>query len=209
MTQPCPDCYSHPACAVAISGMKGTGKTTEFLKRIKAHKAKWKFVFDPEREVSTRLRIPICTTIEQMSERLSKAQIICFDPSDLFDVDTKDGMKEAVEFFCRWIWNWSPYLDGIKLLAIDEIQDCTELLGNGVPLHLNKISQKGRRKRIDFICIVNLGINQLPEKLRGQCTELVVFQTTSHNAIAILQDRFSKDDLEKIRNLKRGQFLTA
>ena len=206
---PLPDAYDHPASAVCVSGMKGTGKTTEFLKRLKAWKAKWKFVFDPEREVSTRLRWPICDSVEAMKARIGKAQPVCFDPSTIFDTDTKEGTKEALEFFCRFVWNFAPHLNGTKLFAVDEVQDCTTIYQGGIPLHLHKIIHKGRRKRIDFLCIVNGGLNNLNEQLRSQITSHVVFQTTSQNALDILKDKFSKEELAKIRELKLGQFLTA
>ncbi len=212
---PFPDAYDHPAQAVCISGMKGSGKTTEFLRRLKNWKTKhgkipkWKFVFDPEREVSIRLGWPVCTTIEQMENRVAKCQPVCFDPSELFGCDTPEETAEALAFFSRWVWNLAPYLNGIKLFCVDEVQDCTTIYSNGVPLYLKKIIHKGRRKRIDFLCIVNGGLNNLNEQLKAQITDYVVFQTTSQNALDDLKDKFSKEQLEQIRELKLGKYLTA
>ncbi|MFN7138511.1 MAG: hypothetical protein ACK4UN_04140 [Limisphaerales bacterium] len=150
------------------------------------------------------MKWPICTSPEQMAAQIKAKRPFCFDPWERFAAHQK---KEALSFFCRWVYTVSKKLNGVKLVAIDEIQQFTKTHVGGVPDSLIEIMDVGRREEIDTLFVCNKGLNKLSEEIRGQLTDLYVFQTTSAASLKYLEEDFSKEELQKIRSLGIGQFL--
>src|SRR4051794_30946829 len=91
----------HIAELICITGRKGTGKTSLLLDLWKKSKARYKFAFDPKREISRKLNLKVCTTVEGMKFALERGYPVLFDSSAMFPGDRKEGLT----FFCRWVWN--------------------------------------------------------------------------------------------------------
>lgn len=198
--------FHHKPSAVAICGKKGTGKTTLYLKLLKAHKAKWKFVFDPNREVSIKLKLPVCESLEECAKAAIAREVVVYDPSAMF---TADEFPAALSLFCRFVYAFSCKVNGTKLLAVDEIQKFTKTTMGGVPKSLVEIMDTGRREEIDCLFIVNKGLNKLSNDIRDQLTTLHVFQTTGKTSLKWLEEDFSEEEIAAIRKQEIGKFLTA
>ena len=204
--------WHHEAYLAAIVGKKGTGKTTHLLKMIREHKAKngkkpkYICAFDPKREIALKMKWTVCTTPEQMAAAVKRGIPFAYDYREMFHASEK---KEALGFFCRWCFTVFSKLNGVKLVVIDEIQSCTTTHVGGVPKALIEISDEGRREEIDLICVCNKGLNKLSEEIRGQITDLFVFKTTSRGSLKMLEEDFSDEEIETIRNLEKGKYLHA
>lgn len=163
--------FDHPPVCVLITGKKGSGKTTYWLRRIAAHRARWKFIFDPCREVARKTGWPPCVSVEQLVERTAAAQPVCFDSSGLFPGDRREGFA----FFSRWVLAVSKKLTGVKLLACDEFQSVQKTGDSGLPSGLKEIADEGRREEIDCFFSVQR-LNEVNDDVRGSLTELVTFK---------------------------------
>lgn len=163
--------YDHPALAVLITGKKGSGKTTCWLGRLKKHRARFKFVFDPCREVSRKLGWPVATDEPRLVASLARHSVVCFDSSALFPGDRREGFA----FFTRWVFNVCKALKGVKCLAVDELQSCQETGPHGMPQGFKEIMDEGRREEIDCIFAAQR-INEVNDDVRGHLTEIVTFK---------------------------------
>jgi len=163
--------FDHPPCCVLITGKKGSGKTTYWLQRIQAHRAKWKFIFDPSREVSRKLRLPICIDVPALNAAVARGGMICFDSSPLFPGDRRGGFA----FFSRYVFNLSKILKGVKVFAADELQSIQRTGDSGLPQGLKEITDEGRREEIDCIFAAQR-LNEINDDVRAQLTEIVTFK---------------------------------
>lgn len=163
--------YDHKPECVLVTGKKGSGKTTYWLKRLVKHRARWKFVFDPCREVSRKLGWPVCITEDQMVSHAAASLPVCFDPTWRFPGDRRAGFA----FFTRFVINLCKKVDGVKLLACDEFQSVQRTGDGGLPTGLKEITDEGRREEIDCHFAVQR-LNEVNDDVRGQLTELVTFK---------------------------------
>jgi KaiC/GvpD/RAD55 family RecA-like ATPase len=196
--------FHHPASFVVVGGKKGTGKTTKFHKLYLAHKARWKFNFDPRREMSIKLKIPASTTLQDIESRAKRELPICFDPhAEMFPTHQK---KEAFNFFVKWVYEFSKRVDGVKLFTCDEFQKVVRAK-TAIADCVIELADDGRKEEIDILAVVNKGMHKIHEEMRDQITDLYIFQTTGRNSLQWLEEDFDDEEIQKIRGLKTGQFL--
>jgi hypothetical protein len=163
--------WDHRPVCVLITGKKGSGKTTYWLNRVSGHRAKWKFVFDPCREVSRKLRVPVCIDAPGLNRAVARGGLICFDSSPLFPGDRRRGFA----FFCRYVFNVAKVLKGVKTLNCDEFQSVQRTGDAGLPPGLKEITDEGRREEIDCLFAAQR-LNEINDDVRGQLTEVVSFR---------------------------------
>lgn len=176
--------YDHKAVCVLITGKKGSGKTTYWLSRLVKHRARYKFIFDPVREVSRKLKLPICIDVPRMKAALAAGRPVCFDSSPLFPGDRREGFA----FFSRWVMNICKELQGVKLFACDEFQSVHRTGPEGLPAGLKEITDEGRREEIDCIFAAQR-INEVNDDVRGQITETISFRHTDPLPLRWLAER--------------------
>lgn len=186
--------YDHVKDRRLITGTGGSGKTTRFLNLLQSHRARWKFCFDPEREIARKLNWPVCVTEQEMVERAARCEPVCFDP-----VYRCPDLEDALDFFCKWVWNVSIRLHGVKLFASDEIQDFTETGKGGIPASLKRIMQKGRRQEIDVLMIAQ-SLGEAHDKIRQQLSHIITFRHEDALAIQWLtRNGFDPDAVKALK----------
>lgn len=162
--------YNHVPRKILITGCSGSGKTTLFLEILKGWKCPFKFVFDPEHEVSIKLGWKSCQTVREMNNLILAGKPVVFDGSRAFPGDRAQGF----EFLCRYALEVSKRISGPKLLASDEIQDYQAPGREGLPQALAECADEGRRQELDWLFLAQ-GLNRINDVLRGQLTEIVTF----------------------------------
>jgi hypothetical protein len=186
--------FDHKKDRRLITGTGGSGKTTFFLSLLARHRARWKFCFDPEREIAKKLGWPVCIDVPGMERRAAAGEPVCFDPDPLFA-----DLEEGFDFFCRWVWEVSCALKGVKLFASDEVQDMTETGAGGIPPSFKKIIQKGRRQEIDVLLITQ-SLGEAHHKIRGQLSHVYSFRHDDENALSWLKKNgFEPDAIRALR----------
>jgi hypothetical protein len=175
--------FHHKPVCVLITGKKGSGKTTYWLQRLVKERARYKFIFDPCREVSHKLRLQVCIDVPRMNAALAAGQIVCFDSSPLFPGDRREGFA----FFARYVMNVSKALRGVKLFGCDEFQSVQRTGPDGLPPALKEITDEGRREEINCIFAAQR-LNEINDDVRGQITELVTFKHTDTLPLRWLSD---------------------
>jgi len=165
--------WHHKPSCVLVTGKKGSGKTTYWLKRLVAHRARWKFIFDPRREASHKLKLPICIDHPQMTRAVIEGRPVCYDSSLQFPGDRREGFA----FFTRFVFNVCKELRGSKLMACDEFQGVQKVGDNGLPQGFKEITDEGRREEIDNLLSAQR-LNEVNDDVRSQLTELVCFKHT-------------------------------
>lgn len=176
--------YDHKAVCELITGKKGSGKTTYWLIRVAKHRANWKFVFDPARECSRKLRWPISIDVPGMMRSIRAGQPVCFDSSALFPGNRRDGFA----FFCRWVMNVCKAIDGVKVLACDELQSVQRPGDGGIPQGMKEITDEGRREEIDCLFAAQR-LNEINDDIRGQLTAITTFKHDDPLALRWLSER--------------------
>src|SRR5689334_21978643 len=127
--------YAHPNRKLLITGKSGTGKTTLWIQTILGWKARWVFVFDPERQFARKTGQKVATTVDGLNYALATQRFVVFDPTAMFPGDR----ETAFAFFCRWVLIQSRQLQGVKVLAIDELQGVQEPGLGGLPQSFKEI----------------------------------------------------------------------
>lgn len=174
--------------------MRGSGKTTYWLRRIQQHRAKWKFVFDPGREVARKLGWLTAVNDQQLVWLASHRRPICFDSSQMFPGQRAQGF----DFFCSWVFNVCKVIDGPKVFATDEIQGFTATGAGGIPPSFGEIVEEGRREEIDLLLIAQR-LNKVNDNIRGQLTEIVTFRHVDALPLKWLEEYFPPDAVRGLR----------
>jgi hypothetical protein len=174
--------WDHKKDRRLITGTGGSGKTTLFLHLVATSKARWKFCFDPEREIARKLGWRTCYDVPQMIKCAAAYQPVCFCPDPLFKTH-----EEGFTFFCTWVWKVSCSLHGVKLFASDEVQDFTESgPAAGVSQAFKRIMQKGRRQEINVLMITH-SLGEAHHKFRAQLSHLYSFRHEDENPLTWLK----------------------
>lgn len=164
--------WDHKRTCIAIAGTSGSGKTTLYLKLWSKWRAKYKFAFDPDRELSRKLGLPACESVEAMLLCVKAQKPVVFDPAKLFPGDYTSGLA----FFCRWTYEVCRVLNGRKVLGLDEVQKWVKVGPSGTPQSLIEILDAGRREELDCVFVCNKGMNKLSDEVRGQLTEIYLLR---------------------------------
>jgi hypothetical protein len=175
--------FAHPNRKTLITGKSGTGKTTLWIRQIEQSKARWVFVFDPERQFARKTRSKVATTIPALDYALATQRFIVFDSTAIFPGDR----PQAFAFFCRWVLIQSRALHGVKVLAVDELQGVQSIGPYGIPKSFAEIGDEGRRQEIDLI-MIGQRLNQINDSIRAQVNRLITFQHTDPNALKIMRE---------------------
>lgn len=177
-------------------GASGTGKTTHFLKTLKAEKARLKFVFDWQGEFSRKLGIAPCFTVDQLCAATARGGWIIFDPVRLGNIPA------TLEMFCRYVFEVGSITPGRKLFCCDELGKVT---GNSIePENLVTLLETGRRYSIDTFCIAQ-GANQIHNRIRQQWTQVTAFRHADTTAIKPLAALGMNEN--EIRELRPGEYV--
>lgn len=156
---------------VLVTGMKRSGKSTKVMELFKKHRAGLKFAYDPDREISLRLKLPASSSLAELKNNCVQNLPVLFDPSALFPGNREEGL----DFFCRWVFNVCTVLPGRKLFVCDEVQKWTNPGRGGVTQALCLLVDDGRKRCIDII-FVSQGVNEFHDKLRKQLTKIITFR---------------------------------
>lgn len=194
--------FDHRPVCVLVTGKKGSGKTTYWLGRMSRHRARYRFVFDPMREVSRKLGWPLCIDKRQMTAAVIAGRPVCFDSSPLFPGDRREGLA----FFSRFCFNICRELRGVKVFAVDELQSVQAPGPYGVPPGLKEIMDEGRREEIDVFFAAQRP-NEVNDDIRGHVTEFVTFKHDDPLPLAWLAARGF--DPESVRSLPTPGFYIA
>jgi hypothetical protein len=165
--------WNHRAQKILVTGKSGSGKTSFYLQILRDWRARWKFVFDPDREAAHKLRWTVAENVAQLNAAAASETPVCFDPH----LDFPGDMPGAFAFFSRWALNVSREFDGRKLFAVDEIQKFTRPGRGGIPKSFQEVLDVGRREEIDLLIIAQR-VNQVNDAIRGQLSEIVTFTHT-------------------------------
>lgn len=184
--------WHHKARKVLVTGASDTGKTTLWLRMLRDWPARWKWVFDPDREAAQKLKWPAATAVNQLEWAAANARPVCFDPSDLFPGDRERGFS----FFAHWIMLFSavrddagrPIVNGPKLVAVDELQNYTVPGRGGVPQSFRVMLDAGRREEVDLL-LVSQALNEVHQAVRRQLTDIYTFQHRDPLALQWLTER--------------------
>lgn len=175
----------HRPIKTVITGKSGSGKTSYFQRLIEnGFQSYWKtvFLYDWQGEMSERLNISPCFSIEQLPEAL-KTGFVCYDPSQDFEDDYENGL----DFFAKWSFEICKASDEYplypRLFCCDEIQ---LLLPNQISPEIQAILQTGRRRGMDM-AVVSQQLNELHNRLRSQSTERVTFQHEDLRVLDVME----------------------
>lgn len=196
-------CRSHTLYRVIIVGVSGTGKSTLYTQKILASKARWKFVYEPD-EVggfAAEAKLPIAHTDKELAAHLKARGIVVFNSDRMFPGDRAAGF----EYFCRWVYNVSMALPGLKLFCADEIQDYTPRPKESLSKTITLLMDHSRKFRLDSIYISN-GPEEMHPGLRRQFCELIAFPHFEPNCLDWLEKRgISREEIAQLR--PRGHFI--
>ena len=195
--------------------MSGSGKSTLTIRLIEAHRAAWLFIFDPEREFSHKIRLPVSTHPVDMARRAARKEAVCFDPSAMFPGDLESGFA----FFCRWILDFcriqhggQHVVNGVKLFVVDELQNFTQTGKGGIPKEFSELLNQGRRHEIDTV-FSSQAPNFVHQNIRLQLTEIFTLHHEDQSVLDWLSPDFDPQAVRALPvpggYLHKRRFVTA
>jgi len=128
-----------------ICGVSGSGKSTFALRYlVNVQDVACRFLFDPDGEVSSRLRLPPAATAAELEADLDSGWVV-FDPHAMFPGD----LASAFRFFCEWSYTVAGRGQGRKILLVDEVwKYCSPL---NIPQELALCIQTGRKRGLELV----------------------------------------------------------
>ena len=172
--------YHHRQRRALVTGISGSGKSTLALYLARTWSARWRFVFDPDREFAIKLGWPVAISEPEIFRLAAQFRPVCYDPIPSYGGD----LEAALQRFCAVVLAMSRKVNGVKLLCIDEVWKYT---GRKLPPALKAIQHEGRRQEIDTL-IVSQQLNDTNAALRGQTTELWAFKQTDRRPLEWLDE---------------------
>lgn len=190
---------NHRPTKILINGKSGTGKTTAAIRILQAFPALRKLVFDTEGEMSQRLNVVPCMSLEELAKREQNEKLVVYDPCDEFAGD----LPNAFDAFNEYLF-LSRKANPTKTLGYaDELQKLIYAQFNDQNFFANL--ESGRRLGIDFIFVAQQ-VNILHNRVRNQLTETISFQQTDKTALKWLQE--SGFDPEELKTLQLGEWVS-
>jgi hypothetical protein len=188
----------HPPYRLGVFGASGYGKTEFVLRYLRAARASYRFVFDPEGEFAHCLGTYGARNPVQIGEQITSGWCV-YDPSEAYGGDFAAGF----DFFCTFAFEASKHLRGRKLFVVDEVWRYTRT-ANLSPAAENLVFT-GRRHELDFVVIGQLP-NRVNAAVRDSLTEVVCFCLTDANALDFpAQYGFDPDE---VRALPRFEWIS-
>lgn len=193
--QEIPTNFLYESNSVLVIGSKRCGKTEYVCRYIRLHCAVKVFCYDSEqREFSRRLGVPCAANEEQLASLLQSQRIVCYDPDEEFGKDRASGL----DWFLTYAWTAAKYIRGVKLVAVDELQNY--MTAQELPEALEDILCRGGRNEIDTVMIGNQP-NMLHNVVRNSVTEIVAFRVVDETARKYLKDKnFPEEQLMSLPN---------
>jgi predicted AAA+ superfamily ATPase len=194
----------HKSSKVLIAGASGTGKTTFALAYMlgKIREYSRIFIFDSEDELAGRIGAEAHTSFQSMLRDENDAHPFrIFDPAVNFASD----YETAFSLFCKSVYDYACTRNENEkpmLVVFDEIQKHNT--PHDIEPSLKAILQTGRRRKLDFLAITQAP-NEVSNKMRNQCTEIVAFRLVDWNASKFVE-RFGVTP-ETLIKLRDGEFL--
>jgi hypothetical protein len=167
------------------AGVSQSGKTTFALRYLLNAPLARRFIFDPDEEISRRLKLTPARTPFDL-ETVRHRPWIIFDPNTLFP----GRHAAAFSFFCDWCFAISATIPGAKCLLVDEVwKYCSPA---AIPPELATICQTGRKRGLGlFVCTQRP--NQLNGAILGEVNEAVAFKLQFPRALETMQKNFQMD----------------
>lgn len=190
--------YGASRDVVLVSGISGSGKTSFCLRLLANTKAPYRFVWDPDAQLSNRLGMPCAQAESELACALDTGWVI-FDPNSMFPGRHAEGFA----WFAGWVFSTCAHLQGRKWLLVDEVwRYCNNLT---IPAPLAECVQTGRVRGLSCVFATQRP-NRLNESILNEVTEVVGFRTQGPNALRILQDLGL--DCDRVAELPKGAFLS-
>lgn len=201
--------WHHKARKVLITGASDTGKTTLWLRMLRDWPARWKWVFDSDREAAGKLGWPVGTAVNQLEWSGTQVRPLAWDSHAMFPGERERGFS----FFCSWVMAFvslrgekdRPLVNGPKLVAVDELQNFTMPGKGGVPQSFRVMLDAGRREEVDLL-LVSQALNEVHQAVRRQLTDIYSFQHRDPLALEWLAAR-GLDPAQVVALPPRGAFL--
>jgi len=188
--------YDHPSSKILVTGKSGSGKTTYGLRLLTNGQWDYRFVFDGEGELATRLRLRPAFSPEQCLAAVSGRWVI-FDPGRTFS-----NPQAGLSFFCEWAFTLCERLPGRKIILVDELwKYCNSAT---VPKELELVVFTGRRVGLDCL-FLSQRPNRIHNSIRDALSEVVSFRLQDTNSLKFITE--NGFDEAAIRNLAPGQFI--
>ena len=190
--------YGASRDVVLVSGISGSGKTSFCLRLLANTKAPYRFVWDPDAQLSNRLGMPAAQNEEELVCALETGWAI-FDPNAMFPGRHVEGFA----WFSFWVFGVCAHLQGRKWFLVDEVwRYCNNM---SIPAPLAECVQTGRVRGLSCVFATQRP-NRLNESILNEVTEVVGFRTQGANALRILQDLGL--DPDRVAGLPKGAFLS-
>lgn len=172
--------HTRQRAVTLCAGKSGSGKTTFALRLLVNLESSCRFVFDVDGQMSRRLGIPLCETVEEMEGDLSMGWVL-FSPHRMFP----GRVQASFEFFCAWVFATSERLDGEKILLVDEVwKYCTP---QTIPASLAECVQTGRVRGLDLVFCTQRP-NRLNGSIKNEVSEFVAFRLQDAAALNVAEE---------------------
>lgn len=170
----------HPRSITLVCGVSCSGKSTFAIRYLlNVQGVACRFVFDPEGEVASRLKLPAAATAAQLEADLASGWVI-FDPHSMFP----GRLADAFQFFCEWVFACACRGPGRKICLVDEVwKYCSP---HAIPDELALCVQTGRKRGLEMVFCTQRP-NRLNEAITNEVSELVCFRLQGENAIDLVE----------------------
>lgn len=189
----------HDPTKILVLGRSGMGKTTYVIKYVKHRPQTTAIIFDHKLEFYGREKIEPIYNRKQMTEAIIRKQpIVSFSHLEEFPGDAQG----AFEWICEWSYEVARATQSNYLFVCDEVNRFTGNVGDD--WEFNQLIEDGRLWGLDFIGTSHSG-NQVHNRLRGQLTEIVAFNTDESLPLQFLAG--NGFDPYEVQSLDKGEFL--
>ena len=198
--------YSRAPSIVLVFGASGSGKSTFAFRYLvnrateqpaKAEPSACTFIFDWKLEAAHRLGLPVCGTAAEC-EAAVPSRWVCFNPAVMF----QERQKDALRWFCHWVFEVSRRGPGKKVLFVDELWRFVD--AHSLPAELEKVARMGRAEGLELLTATQHP-RDYHRDLRAEVTEWVCFNTVEPGELDAVRPYFR--GVDRVAGLKRGEFI--